>query len=95
MKPDNLVGNGKLISLLLPKNLVQRLNKQVHSEEKLNKFITDAIEQRLSFEEQFSALEETAASWLSSSTDSHEILAEDETVNWLNENGRFWNQAEQ
>lgn len=92
MTADSPVGNGKLISLLLPQNLVQRLNEQIHSKEKLNKFITDAIEQRLSFEEQFSALEETAASWLSG--DSGETLVEDETVSWLNENGRFWNQAE-
>ncbi len=92
MTADHPVGNGKLISLLLPKNLVQRLNKQAHSKEKLNKFVADAIEQRLSFEEQFTALEETAASWLSG--DGGETLAEDETVSWLNEDGRFWNQAE-
>ena len=93
MTADSPVENENLISLLLPINLVQRLNEQIHSKEKLNKFIADAIEQRLSFEEQFSALEETAASWLSG--DSGEVLSEDETVSWLNENGRFWNQAGQ
>ena len=93
MNSDYPVENGKIISLLLPKNLVQRLNNQIRSKEKLNQFITNAIEHQLSFEEQFSALDETAVSW--KSDDSKESLPEDEIVSWLNENGRFWQQPKQ
>ncbi|KAA3663642.1 MAG: hypothetical protein DWQ04_09825 [Chloroflexi bacterium] len=92
MDPENDQGNGQVVKIKLPQSLVQRLQNCVHPE-KQSRFIVDAIEQRLSFEEQFTALEETAANWLQSND--QDILPEDEFLNWLNESGGVWNQAQQ
>ncbi len=91
MDSDMAQGDGLVVKIKLPQSLVQRLQNCVHPE-KQSRFIVDAIEQRLSFEEQFTALEETAATWLQSND--QEILPEDEFLNWLNESGGVWNQAQ-
>lgn len=92
MDTNKTQGNGQVVKIELPQSLVQRLQKCVRPE-KQSRFILDAIEQRLSFEEQFTALEETAATWLQSND--QEILPEDEFLNWLNESGGVWNQITQ
>ncbi|MCA9922059.1 MAG: hypothetical protein KC421_06800 [Anaerolineales bacterium] len=92
MDPDNAQGDGQVVKIMLPQSLVQRLEKHINPE-KHNRFIVDAIEQRLIFEEQFAALEETAASWIQETDE--DVLPEDEFMTWLNENEGLWNQAQQ
>jgi len=92
MDPDNRQRDGQVVKITLPQSLVQRLQKCVHPENQ-SRFIVDAIEQRLSFEEQFAALEETAATWMQ--TNDQDNLPEDEFTNWLNETDGYWSQAQQ
>ena len=93
MDTNNAHGDGQEMRIILPTSLIQRLQKCVHPE-KQSRFILDAIEQRLSFEEQFTALEETAAKWIKNN-DQEESLPEDDFLSWLNENEGVWNQAHQ
>jgi hypothetical protein len=93
MSTDNAKKEGQIIQVTLPLNLVQRLFNHIHPD-KVNQFVSDAIEQRLIFEELFTALEETTAEWfVEKKTDT--ILPEDEFITWLNEDGRYWNQTHQ
>lgn len=91
MDPDNAQGDGQVVTITLPRNLVQRLARHIHPDNQ-NRFIADAIEQRLSFEEQFTALVETAADWMQG-TEADSSLPEDEVISWLRESEGIWNQA--
>lgn len=88
MNADDLPVDEQEIKVRLPHNLVQRLERNVHVKDR-NRWIRDAIEQQLRLEEQFAALEETAASWMKDdATDT--LPPEDEVIHWLrdvSENG--------
>ena len=92
MDPDNAQGDGQVVKIKLPLSLVQRLEKHILPEQ-YARFIADAIEQRLMFEEQFTALEEPTANWMQ--TVDGDVLPEDEFLMWLNERDSMWNQAQQ
>lgn len=93
MDTDDMSMEEQEITVRLPRNLVQRLQKNVRPNDR-DRFIRDALEQQLSLEEQFAALEETAASWL---LDEEQVDTspsdEDEILSWLNDLGRSESQS--
>lgn len=77
----------KPITIKLPQNLLSRLEQKLEPSER-DRFIAEAIEQRLSFEEQFTALEEPAMRWFLEPEEEEETLPDDDIISWLSENGR-------
>lgn len=92
MDTDDMSMEEQEIIVRLPRNLVQRLQKNVRPNDR-DRFIRDAVEQQLSLEEQFAALEETAASWLEEDQADTSPSDEDEILSWLNDLGRSESQS--
>lgn len=75
------------ITVILPKGLLERLNRNISAHER-NSFITEAIEERLELVEQVSALEEAAGAW---SLENHPTMQDDKGIDkWLKDIRQSW-----
>lgn len=89
MDLERVPEEGRKITVTLPDHLIQRLDKHIEPHQ-INQFVQLAIEERLTFEEEFNAVEESVQAWLQDEENSPS--PEEDVYEWLRDVRSTWEQ---